>query len=64
MLATLVSTDSIYLNFDMSEADYMTFLRERQKQGGTLADKVQIALADAPAARSMPAPPFPMPTVS
>ena len=24
----------------------MTFLRERQKQGGTLADKVQIALAD------------------
>jgi len=46
LLATLVSTDSIYLNFDMSEADYMTFLRERQKQGGTLADKVQIALAD------------------
>ena len=46
LLATLVSTDSIYLNVDMSEADYMTFLRERQKQGGTLADKVQIALAD------------------
>jgi RND family efflux transporter MFP subunit len=46
LLATLVSTDSIYLNFDMSEADYMTFLRDRQKQGGTLADKVQIALAD------------------
>jgi RND family efflux transporter MFP subunit len=46
LLATLVSTDSIYLNFDMSEADYMTFLRERQKQGGMLADKVQIALAD------------------
>ena len=46
LLATIVSTDPIYLNFDMSEADYMTFLRERQKQGGTLADKVQIALAD------------------
>jgi RND family efflux transporter MFP subunit len=46
LLATLVSTDSIYLNFDMSEADYMTFLRERQKQGGPLADKVQISLAD------------------
>jgi RND family efflux transporter MFP subunit len=46
MLATLVSTDTIYLNFDMSEADYMTFLRERQKQGGPLADKVQISLAD------------------
>jgi RND family efflux transporter MFP subunit len=46
MLATIVSTDAIYLNFDMSEADYMTFLRDRQKQGGPLADKVQIALAD------------------
>ena len=33
----------IYLNFDMSEADYMTFLRQRQKQGGG-ADKVQISL--------------------
>jgi membrane fusion protein, multidrug efflux system len=46
LLATLVSTDSVYLNFDMSEADYMTFLRDRQKQGGPLADKVQISLAD------------------
>ncbi|MBV8189158.1 MAG: efflux RND transporter periplasmic adaptor subunit [Alphaproteobacteria bacterium] len=46
LLATIVSTDPIYLNFDMSEADYMTFLRERQKQGVALADKVQIALAD------------------
>ena len=46
LLATLVSTDSIYLNFDMSEADYMTFLRDRQKQGGPLAEKVQVSLAD------------------
>jgi RND family efflux transporter MFP subunit len=46
LLATIVSTDSIYLNFDMSEADYMTFLRNRQKQAGPLADKVQISLAD------------------
>src|SRR5258705_9231843 len=46
LLATLASNDSIYLNYDMSEADYMTFLRERQKQGGPLADKVQISLAD------------------
>src|ERR1700719_3769008 len=46
LLATLVSTGSVYLNFDMSEADYMTFLRDRQKQGGPLAEKVQIALAD------------------
>ena len=46
LLATLVSIDAIYLNFDMSEADYMTFLRERQQQKGPLADKVQISLAD------------------
>jgi RND family efflux transporter MFP subunit len=46
LLATLVSIDTIYLNFDMSEADYMKFLRERQSQTGPLADKVQIALAD------------------
>src|SRR6202034_1461296 len=46
LLATIVSTDSIYLNFDMSEADYMTFLRNRQTQAGPLADKVQISLAD------------------
>src|SRR5262249_53327936 len=46
LLATIVSTDSIYLNFDMSEADYMTFLRNRQKQAGPLADEVQISLAD------------------
>ena len=45
-LATIVSTDTIYLNFDMSEAEYMTLLRDRQKQGGPLADKVQIALID------------------
>ena len=46
LLATIVSTDAVYLNFDMSEADYMTFLRDRQKQSGPLADKVQISLAD------------------
>ena len=42
LLATLVSTDPFYLNFDMTEADYMTFLRDRQKEGGPLAKKVQI----------------------
>jgi hypothetical protein len=30
----------------MSEADYMTFLRDRQKQGAPLPDTVQISLAD------------------
>ena len=46
LLATIVSTNPIYLDFDMSEADYMTFLRERQKPGSALADDVRIALAD------------------
>ena len=46
LLATLVSIDPIYLNFDMSEADYMTFLRARQKQNGPLAEKVQVSLSD------------------
>jgi membrane fusion protein, multidrug efflux system len=45
LLATLVSTDSIYLNFDMSEADYMTFLRNRHEEGA-VSDKVQVSLAD------------------
>jgi RND family efflux transporter MFP subunit len=46
LLATIVSTDAIYFNFDMSEADYLQFLRSRQKQSGPLAAKVQIALTD------------------
>jgi multidrug efflux system membrane fusion protein len=46
LLATLVSIDPIYLNFDMSEADYMTFQRERQQQKGPLAEKVQVSLSD------------------
>ena len=45
LLATLVSIDPIYLNFDMSEADYMTFLRYRQQQKGPLADKVKVGLS-------------------
>jgi RND family efflux transporter MFP subunit len=46
LLATLVSIDPIYLNFDMSEADYMTFQRGRQQRKGPLADKLEISLAD------------------
>src|SRR6201984_1548949 len=46
LLATLVSIDPIYLNFDMSEADYMKFQRERQSQTGPLADKLRVALID------------------
>jgi multidrug efflux system membrane fusion protein len=46
VLTTLVSIDPIYLNFDMSEADYLTFLRARQQHPGPLAGKVKIAIAD------------------
>lgn len=46
LLATLVSLDPIWLNFDMSESDYMTFLRQRGRVGGPVKNQVQIALAD------------------
>ena len=46
LLATIVSIDPIYLNFDMSEADYLGFERDRKSQKAALADKVDISLSD------------------
>ena len=46
LLATLVSLDPIYLDFDMSESDYLTFSRERARLPAPLADKVAIGLSD------------------
>src|SRR5258706_3029699 len=46
LLATLVSLDPIYLDFDMSEADYLTFTRERERLSGPMANKVMLALSD------------------
>ena len=46
LLATLVSLDPIYLNFDMSEADFLVFSRERARLNGPLADEVAIGLSD------------------
>src|ERR1700726_1660711 len=46
LLATLVSLDPIYLDFDMSEADYMAFLRERQKHPDQLGNRVGVSLSD------------------
>lgn len=46
LLATLVSLDPLYLDFDMSESDFLTFSRERARIPGPLANKVQIALSD------------------
>src|ERR1700746_361868 len=46
LLATLVSPDPIYLDFDMSEADYMTFIRSRENRKGPFDDKVYVSLSD------------------
>src|ERR1700734_912689 len=46
LLATLVSLDPIYLDFDMSEADYMTFIRSRENRKGPFDDKVYVSLSD------------------
>jgi membrane fusion protein, multidrug efflux system len=46
LLATLVSLDPIYLDFDMSESDFLTFLRDRARLNEGLANKVEIALGD------------------
>jgi RND family efflux transporter MFP subunit len=46
LLATLVSLDPIYFDFDMSESDYLTFSRDRARQNGVLANKVELALSD------------------
>jgi membrane fusion protein, multidrug efflux system len=46
LLATLVSLDPLYLDFDMSESDFLTFSRERARLSGPLANKVVIGLSD------------------
>jgi multidrug efflux system membrane fusion protein len=46
LLVTLVSLDPLYLDFDMSESDFLTFSRERARLKGPLANKVMIALSD------------------
>jgi len=46
LLTTLVSLDPIYLDFDMSESDFLTYSRDRARRQGSSADKVEIALTD------------------
>jgi len=46
VLTTIVSLDTIYLNFDMSEAEYLTFARRREKEKGPIANKVLVSLSD------------------
>jgi multidrug efflux system membrane fusion protein len=46
LLATLVSLDPIYLDFDMSESDFLTYSRDRARHQQASADKVEVALGD------------------
>src|SRR5712672_1743255 len=46
LLATLVSLDPIYLDFDMSESDFMTFIRSHENRKGPFDDKVYVSLSD------------------
>jgi multidrug efflux system membrane fusion protein len=46
LLTTLVSLDPLYLDFDMSESDFLTFSRQRAHAPGPLANKVLIGLSD------------------
>jgi RND family efflux transporter MFP subunit len=46
LLATLVSLDPIYLDFDMSESDFLTYSKYREHLKGAHIQKVEIALGD------------------
>jgi multidrug efflux system membrane fusion protein len=46
LLTTLVSLDPIYLDFDMSESDYLAFARERTRVSGPLANQIAFSLGD------------------
>ena len=46
LLATLVSLDPIYLDFDMSESDFLTYSKYRERLKGVHVQKVEVALGD------------------
>ncbi|WP_336488387.1 efflux RND transporter periplasmic adaptor subunit [Methylobacterium nigriterrae] len=46
LLATIVSLDPIYLDFDMSEGDWLKFQRERRDQNKPLSKSVTASLGD------------------
>ncbi len=46
LLATLVSLDPIYLDFDMSESDFLTYSKYREHLKGAHIQKVAIGLGD------------------
>jgi len=46
LLATMVSLDPIWLDFDMSESDFLAYSRERARSKYGAADRAEIALSD------------------
>ncbi len=46
LLATLVSLDPIYLDFDMSESDFLTYSKYREHLKGGHIQKVEVGLGD------------------
>jgi membrane fusion protein, multidrug efflux system len=46
LLATLVSLDPIYLDFDMSESDFLTYSKYGKHLKGAHVQKVKVALGD------------------
>jgi membrane fusion protein, multidrug efflux system len=46
LLATLVSLDPIYLDFDMSESDFLTYSKYREHLKSAHVQKVEVALGD------------------
>jgi len=46
LLATMVSLDPIWLDFDMSESDFLQYSRDRVRAKDGASDKVDIALSD------------------
>ena len=46
LLTTVVSLDPIFLDFDMSESDFLSYSRDRARRQDGHADKVEIALTD------------------
>ena len=46
LLGTIVSLDPIWLDFDMSESDFLAYSRDRVRAKESAADKVEIALSD------------------
>jgi multidrug efflux system membrane fusion protein len=46
LLADLVSLDPIYLDFDLSESDFLNFSRYHKQRSGKLSEKIQFSLGD------------------